>query len=67
MEFKNEELIEREKEIAGYLVNNFSSRQISEKTGLSKKHLEAHIKNMMEKLKVEDIGELIKLLKGLKH
>ncbi|MBA2561613.1 MAG: hypothetical protein H0V14_01620 [Chitinophagaceae bacterium] len=49
------------------LLNNFSSRQISEKTGLSKKHLEAHIKNMMEKLKAEDMSELIKLLKGLKQ
>jgi DNA-binding NarL/FixJ family response regulator len=67
MEFKNEELVEREIEIAGYLLNNFSLRQISEKTGLSKKHLEAHIKNMMEKLKVEDMEELIKLLNALKH
>jgi FixJ family two-component response regulator len=67
MEFKNEELVEREIEITGYLLNNFSLRQISEKTGLSKKHLEAHIKNMMEKLKAEDMEELIKLLNALKH
>jgi len=42
-------------------------RHISEKTGLSKKHLDAHIKNIMEKLKAEDMEELIKLLKTLKH
>ncbi len=63
MEFKQEELIEREIEIAGYLLKDFSLRIISEKTGLSKKHLEAHISNMRIKLKAKDTHELIKLLK----
>ncbi len=63
MEFKNEELVEREIEIAGYLLNNFSLRQISEKTGLSKKILAAHIQNMMKKLQAENIAGLIKLIK----
>ncbi len=63
MEFKHEELVEREIEIAGYLLNNFSLGQISEKTGLSKKHLAAHIQNMMKKLQAENIAELIKLIK----
>ena len=64
MEFKQEELVEREIEIAGYLTQGFSLKHISEKTGLSKKLLIAHLRNMMEKLKVEDISALIKLLKG---
>ncbi len=67
MEFKNEELVDREIEIAGYLLNDFSLRHIEKKTGLSKKHLDAHIKNMMEKLKAEDMEKLIELLKALKR
>ena len=63
MEFKQEELVEREIEIAGYLLQDFSLKRISEKTGLSKKLLVAHIRNMMEKLKAEDMSALIKLLK----
>ncbi len=66
MEFREEELVEREIEIAGYLLQNFSLKLMSEKTGLSKKHLTAHVRNMMEKLKAEDIAGLIKLLRGMK-
>jgi FixJ family two-component response regulator len=65
MEFKNEELVEREIEIAGYLVNNFSLKYISETTGLSKRLLVAHIRNMMEKMKAENVSALIKVLKGV--
>ncbi len=67
MEFKHEELVEREIEIGDYLLDGCSLKHISEKTGLSKKHLNAHIKNMIEKLKAKDMEELIKLLKELKH
>ncbi len=63
MEFKNEELIEREIEIASLLMQQFSLNQISKKTGLSKKILTAHIKNMMQKLKAEDMPTLIKIIK----
>jgi len=62
MEFKNEELVEREIEIGRYLIQNFSLKLISEKTGLTQKLLVAHIRNMMEKLKAENIEQLIKLL-----
>jgi len=63
MEFKQEELVEREIEIAGYLVQNFSLKHICDKTGLNKKLLAAHIRNMMKKLKVEDMTALVRLLK----
>ena len=63
MEFKQEELIEREIEIAGYLVQRFSLKRISETTGLNKKILAAHVKNMMQKLKAENIEALIRTLK----
>ncbi len=63
MEFKHEELVEREIEIGGYLIQNFSLKVISEKTGLSKKILAAHINNMMKKLQAENIADLIKLIK----
>jgi len=64
MEFKQEELVEREIEIGGYLLQNFSLKQISEKTGLSKKLLVAHIRNMMGKLKAANMSILIKGLKS---
>ena len=64
MEFKHEELIEREIEIAGYLVQGFSLKHIAETMGLSKRLLVTHIKNMMEKLRAEDMSTLIKLLKA---
>ena len=60
MDFKNEELVDREIEISGYLLQGLSLRQISEKTGLNKKHLVAHLRNMMEKLKVENMLALRK-------
>ncbi len=63
MEFKHEKLVEREIEIGGYLIQDFSLKVISEKTGLSKKILAAHINNMMKKLQAENIAGLIKLIK----
>jgi DNA-binding CsgD family transcriptional regulator len=63
MEFKQEELIEREIEIAGYLARGFSLRLIGQKTSLSKKLVNAHISNMMEKLRVKDLDELLAMLK----
>ncbi len=66
MELKQEELIEREIEIAGYLLHNLSIKLICEKTALSKKHLSAHISNMMKKLKAEDMEGLMKVLRIMK-
>ncbi len=63
MEFKKEELVDREIEIAGLLIHNVSLNQIAETTGLSKKLLTAHIKNMMQKIKASDMNSLIRLLK----
>ena len=65
MEFKNEELVEREIEIGNYLLQNLSLKLICEKTGLSRKIIAAHIHNMMKKLKAEDITKLIVLLKQM--
>ena len=62
MEFKNEELIGREIEIAGLLMQQYSLNQIVERTGTGKKILTAHIKNMMQKLKAENIESLIQVL-----
>ncbi|CAN5654925.1 hypothetical protein BH10BAC3_BH10BAC3_04490 [soil metagenome] len=50
MQFINEELVDREIEIASYLLQSLSLKQIGGKTGLSKKHIVAHIRNMQEKL-----------------
>lgn len=64
MEFKEEELVDREKEIALYLAKGFSLRLIGKKTGLSRKLLKAHIRNMMEKLKAADMEMLISIIKS---
>jgi DNA-binding NarL/FixJ family response regulator len=63
VEFKKEEFIERETEIASYLVSGLSIYKIAQKTGLGKKIIHAHIKNMMRKLKVENMKSLIEILK----
>jgi len=65
MEFRNEELVEREIEIGNYLQQDFSLRLISEKTGLSKRILAAHINNMMKKLQTEDMVGLIQSLRAM--
>ena len=67
MEFKHEELIEREIEIAAYLLQNFSVRQIANQLTVSKKIIEAHIRNMMRKLNVANMKDLIKLLNKLQQ
>ena len=54
MEFKKEELVDREMEIGSYLLQGLHTTNISKKTGLSKKTITAHIRNMMEKLKADD-------------
>jgi len=66
MEFRKEELVEREIEIAGYLLQHFSVEQICKRTGSQKKIIEAHIRNMMEKLGADDRKTLIHLLKAIR-
>jgi DNA-binding CsgD family transcriptional regulator len=63
MEFKNEELVEREIEIGKLLIQNISLKEIGEKTGLSSKLVNAHIKNMMQKMTANDLQLLIRVLK----
>ncbi len=64
MEFRHEEFVEREIEIAASLKQDFSVKQICMQTGLQKKIIEAHIRNMMKKLGAEDLRTLINLLKA---
>jgi DNA-binding NarL/FixJ family response regulator len=63
MEFKQEELVEREIEIACYLFQGFSLTMIAEITGMNNKILAAHLRNMMKKLQAINMSELIQLLK----
>ncbi|MEO6721559.1 MAG: LuxR C-terminal-related transcriptional regulator [Ferruginibacter sp.] len=60
IEFKEEELVEREIEIAEYLLQHFSLKMISLRTGLGEEILIAHLRNMMKKLNAADMKELIK-------
>lgn len=63
MEFEKEEFIDREIEIAHLLIQNYPLKKIRTETGLSRKLLTAHIKNMMQKLKTNQLQSLIRLLK----
>jgi DNA-binding NarL/FixJ family response regulator len=65
MEFKSEELLEREIEIAQCLLQGNKLSEIAEKTGLSKRHVTAHIRNMITKLKTENVKSLLYLLKSM--
>ena len=59
MEFKQEALLERELEIASYLLRRFSLEKIGRHLGINKKIVKAHIRNMMQKLHAENLEELI--------
>lgn len=60
--FKKEALVDREIEIGRYLIQGFSLKLISQKTGLNPKTLAAHIQNMMKKLNAGKRNELVKML-----
>ena len=67
MEFKNEQFVEREMEIANYLVQKITLNNIAVKTGISKQHVIAHIRNMMSKSKMKNIQSLIQFLKCIEN
>ena len=64
MEFKKEALLEREIEIAGFLLQDFSLGQIASRLEVNKKIVKAHIRNMMQKLNTENIKELMHSIKA---
>ncbi len=63
MEFKQEALVEREIEIAAFLLQDFSLRQIAHQLAVNKKIIKAHIRNMMQKLNAETMEDLIQSIK----
>jgi DNA-binding NarL/FixJ family response regulator len=65
MEFKHEELVEREVIIARLLVKGFSVKEISDQTGMGKRIVAAHIRNMKVKLQARDLMILIRTLQQL--
>ena len=67
MEFQHEQFVEREIEIANYLLQKIPLSEIAIKTGISKKHVMAHIRNMMTKSKVKNIESLIQFLKSVER
>ncbi len=64
MEFKQEELVVREIEIAAYLLQDFSLQQIADQLAVNKKIIKAHIRNMMQKLNAENMDDLIQSIKA---
>ncbi len=61
----NHILTPREKEIFSFLMENYTTKDISEKLGISEKTVRNHISNVMQKLgvngRVSAVVELIKL------
>jgi len=64
MEFKQEEIVELEIEIAAYLLQDFSLQQIADQLAVNKKIIKAHIRNMMQKLNAENMDYLIQSIKA---
>ncbi len=64
MEFKQEALVEREMQIAAYLLKDVSLPQIAGHLEVSKKIIKAHIRNMKQKLNAENIEDLIQSIKA---
>ena len=60
-------LTKREKEIIKLIVTGMTSKEIGEKLDISKRTVDVHRVNIMEKLQVENLAELIKfsIQKGL--
>ena len=57
-------LTKREKEVFELLVNNFTTKEISTKLGISEKTVRNHISNVMQKLGVNGrAGAVVELLK----
>jgi DNA-binding NarL/FixJ family response regulator len=65
MEFKHEELVESEVIIARLLLKGCSEREISEQTGMGKRIVAAHIRNMKVKLHARDLVILIRILQQM--
>ena len=65
MEFKHEELVEREVIIARLLVKGMSEKEISEQTGMGKRIVAAHIRNMKVKLQANDLALMIRRLQQI--
>ena len=67
MSFKYGILTVREIEISGYLKEKKSLREIEQKTGLSKKILTAHLRNMMKKLRVNDPEDILQMIRSVRR
>ena len=60
----NSILTSREKEICSYLINDYSTKHISELLGISEKTVRNHISNVIQKLGASSrSGALLELIK----
>jgi DNA-binding NarL/FixJ family response regulator len=62
MEFRYEELVENEKVIGRLLVQGLTVKAIAAETGISKRVVTTHIRNMKVKLQATDLADLRHLL-----
>lgn len=63
MEFKYEELVENELLIGRLLIQGLTVKAIAETTGMSKRIVTTHIRNMKVKLQASELTELRSVLK----
>ena len=64
MKFQSDALTEKELEIAAYLLRGFSAERIAEETESRTRLIDAHIRNMREKLNAADHHILLQVLKA---
>ncbi|HSZ24207.1 MAG TPA: response regulator transcription factor [Cytophagaceae bacterium] len=60
-EAMNDKLTEREQEVLAEIVKGFTTKQIAEKLFISHRTVETHRVNLMKKLEVHNIAELVKI------
>jgi DNA-binding NarL/FixJ family response regulator len=53
-------LTDREKEVLGFIAEGKTVKEIASRLSLSPKTIEAHRKNIMDKLEINNIPELVK-------
>ena len=65
MEFRYEELVENEKTIGQLLLQGLTAKTIADQTGMNRRVVNTHIRNMKVKLHAKDIYQLRQQLKQL--
>ncbi len=58
---KEEKLTQRELEVLGFIVDGFSNKEIAEQLKVSKRTVDSHRSNLMEKLKANNTADIVRI------